>query len=347
MESLGLSEQEWNALVSESPTKTVFQTYQWMSSWEKIFGQQCVPWYISVGEASSIVGVAPLTVTKGSRGQRVATFLGDGKADYCDFLLAGDRTAALEKIFEQIFADRGLWDVIEFNSIPAESPTIAVAQAICREAGYYVLQRDLYSSPALLINGHEEEASKIFNKVGLRRRQNYFHRQGSLTFKTLRGFEVMPYMDRFFAQHISRWAGSKTPSLFLDDQNQAFYLELVRGMSDVGWLVLSVVELNDRPLAMHCGFDYGGRFLWYKPSFDVAQAKHSPGLVLLRYLIGHAIEQKRAEFDFSIGDEPFKFRFANHVRTTVQLRIYKGPLEFALGWSRQKLGQIKRRITRV
>jgi CelD/BcsL family acetyltransferase involved in cellulose biosynthesis len=156
----------------------------------------------------------------------------------------------------------------------------------------------------------------------------------------------MPYMDRFFAQHISRWAGSATPSLFLDERNQAFYRELVRAMSHCGWLVLSVVELDDRPLAMHCGFDYGGRFLWYKPSFDVEHAKHSPGLVLLRYLIGYAIEHQLEEFDFSIGDEPFKFRFANRVRTTVQVRIYKDPLNFVLGWSRQTLGAVRRRVAR-
>lgn len=347
IEALGLAEKGWNALAAESPTKSVFQTYQWLSSWEKIFKNECEPWCISVEDVSGIVGVAPLMITKEFVSKRVVKFLGDGRADYCDFLYAGHGPGVLENIFEHVFAAEDRWDAIELNSIPAESPTIARVQTICRNYGYRVLQRDLYPGPALQINGHAEEALKVFNKAGLRRRQNYFQRQGRLAFKTLQGPNVMSYIEQFFEQHIGRWADTPTPSLFLEERNQAFYRELAQAMSGTGWLVLSVVELDGKPLAMHCGFDYGGRLLWYKPSFDAAHAKHSPGLVLLRYLIGYAIEHKREELDFSIGNEPFKARFANTVRTTVQLQIYKDPLNFALAWSRQKLGMARKRLVRV
>jgi len=347
IDELGLGERGWNALAAESPTNSIFQTYQWMSSWEKIFKERCEPWYISAEDASGVLGVAPLMICKEVLDKRVVKFLGDGKADYCDFLLAGDRRAALERIFEQLFAARDQWDCIELNSVPAESPTIDMIQTICRDSGYHLLHRDLYPSPVLLINGHAEEALKVFNKAGLRRRQNYFQRQGRLTFRTLQGPDVLPCLDRFFEQHISRWAGTSTPSLFLDERNQAFYRDLALAMSGKGWLVLSIVELDGRPLAMHCGFDFNGRLLWYKPSFDVAHAKHSPGLVLLRYLIGYAIEHQRHEFDFTIGDEPFKTRFSNEVRTTVQLQIYKDPFNFAMAWSRQKLGSAMRRFVRA
>lgn len=346
IESLGLDAKAWNALAAGSPTNSVFQTYQWMSSWEKIFKKRYEPWCVSVEDTSGITGVAPLMVAKNVVGKRVVKFLGDGNADYCDFLLAGDRPGALRGIFDRVFAARDRWDILELNSIPAESPTIAGIQAICRESGYRLLQRDLYSSSALLINGHIEDAVRVFNKAGLRRRQNYFQRQGRLTFKTLQGSDATPYIERFFAQHISRWAATATPSLFLDECNQAFYRELVGAMSGTGWLVLSVVELDDQPLAMHYGFDYCGRFLWYKPSFDAEQAKHSPGLVLLRYLIGYAIARGREELDFSIGDEPFKARFANKVRRTVQIQIHKDPVTFAYAWLRQKLGAARRRLVR-
>lgn len=347
IQAVGLGEKGWNALVAESPTKSVFQTYQWMVSWEKIFKAACEPWCISVKDVSGIVGVAPLMITKGFLNRRFLKFLGDGKSDYCDFLLASDRIAGLEKIFDHLFTAQDRWDVIELNCIPAESPTIPAIRTICRNFGYRMLQRVLYPSPTLLIKGHREEALKIYNKAGLRRRQNYFERKGRLAFKTLFGSDVMPYIEQFFAQHISRWAGTATPSLFLDERNQAFFRELVQAMSGAGWLVLSVVELDGRPLAMHYGFDYGGRLLWYKPSFDPTQAKHSPGLVLLRHLIGYAIEREREEFDLSIGDEPFKARFANKVRETVQIKIFRDPLNFALAWSRQTLGSAKMRLVRT
>lgn len=344
IELLGLGEKGWNALAAESPTRSIFQTYQWVSSWEKIFKEQCDPWYLSVEDRSGIVGVAPLMICRESLSKRVVRFLGDGKADYCDFLLAGNRPAVLEKIFDPVFAAQDRWDAIVLNGIPSESPTIPWIRAICRNAGYHLLERILYLSPVLLMKDRREEVGRIFNKSGLRRRQNYFQRQGRLDYKTLSNGDVLLYLDRFFEQHIARWAGTVTPSLFLDVRNQAFYRALAQEMSGIGWLVLSVVELDGQPLAMHYGFDYNGRFLWYKPSFDIVHAKHSPGLVLLRYLIGTAIEQQLDEFDFSIGDEPFKERFSNKIRTTVQLQIHKDPLSHAVAWARQKLGVARRRF---
>lgn len=342
--TVGLDRESWNALVTGSETNTVFQTHQWVSSWEKVFGDYCEPWFISVADPARVVGVAPLMVKKGLLGERRVMFFGEGKADYSDFLTAGDRQKVLEAICNALFTARERWDVIELNSIPAESSTVALVQGISHRAGYRTLVRDLYQSPTLRIRGHEDEALKIFNKAGLRRRENYFHRNGHLTYKTLTGVDVMPYLDRFFAQHVARWAGSGSPSLFLKERNRTFYREIAVAMADNRHLLLSIIEFDGEPLAMHYGFDYNGRVLWYKPSFDRAQAKHSPGLVLLRHLIGYALDHEREEFDFTIGDEPFKSRFSNHLRTTVSLQIFQDPVRYYYALSKQKLSAAKKRF---
>lgn len=348
IEHVGLDARDWNALVIKSPTRTIFQTYQWLWSWEKTFKDRCEPLYIVVDspDGSGIEAVAPLMITKEFLGQRIIKFLCDGKADYCDLLFVDGRLDLLEKLFDHLFAVRERWDCIRLNSIPAESPTLAAIQQCCRRYGCRLLQRDLYPSPTLLIKGQEENALKLLNKYSLRRRQNYFQRQGRLTFKTVQGSEVVSYLDGFFSQHIARWAGTRSPSLFLEEKNRQFYRELARAFCETGWLVLSIVELDGRPLAMHVGFDYEGKLLWYKPSFDPAYAKHSPGLLLLRYLVGYAIERKCDELDFSIGDEPFKQRFCNHVRTTVQVQVFKDNFTYAFAQTRQRLGLIKSSLHR-
>jgi len=342
--TVGLDREAWNALAAGSETNTVFQTHQWMSSWEKVFGDQCEPWVISVEDPAGVVGVAPLMVKKGLLGERRVMFLGEGKADYSDFLTAGDRLKVLEGVSSALFTARERWEVIELNNIPAESSTVALLQGIFRRAGYRTLVRDLYQSPTLLIRGHEDEALKIFNKAGLRRRENYFQRNGQLTYKTMTGMDVMPYLDRFFDLHVGRWAGSGSPSLFLKEVNRTFYRELAVAMADNMYLRLCIIEFDGEPLAMHYGFDYNGRLLWYKPSFDRAQEKHSPGLVLLRYLIGYAIDHKREEFDFTIGDEPFKRRFSNHLRTTVSLQIFQDPVRYYYALLKQNLSAAKKRF---
>lgn len=321
----GLDEAAWNALTSLSETNTIFQTYQWVKSWLNAFGSQYEQLIISVVASSGVVGIAPLVIENRSDGERTVKFLGDGKADYCDFIATGDKSKVLEAIFDALFVAAEPWHVIELNNIPAESSTIELVQAVCHRSDYRILVREQFQCPTLLISGHEDKAIEIFNKAGLRRRQRYFEKNGSLAFKDLTGTAVIPYLDRFFDQHVARWAGSKTPSLFLDERNRTFYREIAGAMADKGGLLLSVIEFNGQPIAIHCGFDYNGKLLWYKPSFDVAYAKHSPGLVLIRHLIGYAITQGRDELDFTIGDEAFKSRFTNKVRKTVSLTIYRNP----------------------
>lgn len=342
IDAIGLDEEKWNALIAGNETNTVFQTYQWTKCWLKAFGGQYEQMFVSVADPSGVVGIAPFVVQTGIMGARVVRFLGDGKADYCDFLAVSDKSKVLEEIFDVIFAMRERWDVIELNNIPSESSTIELVRAICQRTGQRILVQDHFQCHRLLIRGHEDEARKIFNKAGLRRRQHYFERNGSLAFKDLTGTAVIPYLTGFFEQHVARWADSKSPSLFLKERNRIFYRELAVAMADKEWLLLSVVEFNGQPLALHYGFNYNGTLLWYKPSFDVTYAKHSPGLVLLRHLLGYAIEQQRREFDFTIGDEPFKSRFANSTRKTVSLKIFRGSGRFRLEcWKRKLLSVVR------
>ena len=62
--------------------------------------------------------------------------------------------------------------------------------------------------------------------------------------------------------------------------------------------------------------------MWYKPSFAIDLARRSPGEVLLRQLILAAIEEGAKTFDFGLGDEAFKNRFATHVNKVNTYSLY-------------------------
>jgi CelD/BcsL family acetyltransferase involved in cellulose biosynthesis len=94
------------------------------------------------------------------------------------------------------------------------------------------------------------------------------------------------------------------------------------------------------PLAFHFGFDYAGSVIWYKPSFEIRHAARSPGLLLIRNMIQDALERKRHELDFTIGDEQFKDRFANAERVNLNVAIYHNRLLCAVA-------AIYRRVRRV
>ena len=345
LETVGLDEAAWNALVRQSDTNTVFQTHQWTKSWSDTFspGQEAL--FAVASNGSGPLGVAPLTIERGRFGRRVLRFLSDRRADYCD-IIAGPRKAEVVPALIDALVDRVGWDSLVFGGVPAHSRTIALVQAVCARRGLHALVTQQCVCPTLLIDGREEEARRLKDRPSMRRRFNHFRRAGALTFRDITSHEELrPYLDCFFAQHIRRWERAGTPSLFLDRRNVEFYRSLAGRMAASGWLLFSVVELDGRPIAFHYGFDYNGSLIWYKPSFDVEHAQHSPGLVMMGHLIGYAVDHRRKELDFTVGDEPFKRRFTNHVRANFRIQVFRGAVPYALERSRRGAAAHLRRLT--
>jgi CelD/BcsL family acetyltransferase involved in cellulose biosynthesis/predicted ATP-grasp superfamily ATP-dependent carboligase len=317
-----IDEATWNALTSGSDTNTVFQTHQWARSWLAAFSDQCRPQLVTVRENGRIMGVAPLFASRRHTGSPVLRFLGDGRADYCDVLAPERKTEVVAAVF-QALRDWD-WSVLELNNIPSQSTTPDILLALAQDHGYVAQVKQQYVCPALIIKGREPEARAILNKASLRRRSNFFERAGRVTCRDLKNNEeIEPLLDLFFQQHITRWRQTPTPSLFEDQRNRTFYRLLTSALCGTGWLLFSVVELDGRPIALHYGFDYDSRILWYKPTFDLAYAAHSPGTVMVKHLIQYAVDEDRSELDFTVGDEPFKKRFTNHVRQTVSVRVFR------------------------
>ncbi|MEZ5287570.1 MAG: GNAT family N-acetyltransferase [Vicinamibacterales bacterium] len=337
----GLDERGWNALAARG-TYSVFQTWQWHQAWWSTFGAAYEPLFLTVGGDGPAAGVAPLFVERSASRGRVVRFVGEGRADYCDLLTGGDwnTVAAIVRGLK----DYGRWDVVDLGNIPSRSTTIGMLEAIGHDAGLNVLVHDHLVCPTLLVRGHETAARRIADKSSLRRRQHYFERRGRLSFRDMRtSADVQPYLDTFFAQHVERWRTTDTPSLFTDPANRRFYADLAGRLDGTGWLFFSAVELDDRPIALHYGFDFDDALVWYKPSFDPQMAAGSPGLVLVRHLIQRAVDGGRRELDFTIGDEPFKQRFTNFQRHTVRIQLFRDPARYVFERSRRGVIQAVRK----
>jgi CelD/BcsL family acetyltransferase involved in cellulose biosynthesis len=181
---------------------------------------------------------------------------------------------------------------------------------------------------------------------------NWFTAHGDVRFRHLSSEgEIQSMLPVFFEQHVRRYRAAGRASLFETPKQQAFYWALAAALHSADWLLFSVVEFNGQPIAFHFGFDYFGSIIWYKPSFDVKYAEHSPGLLLTRKLIEDGLARSRREMDFTIGDEPFKDRFANMSRFNVTVSMHHS-LSNAWGarawlWARRTVGAVTRQFRRV
>jgi CelD/BcsL family acetyltransferase involved in cellulose biosynthesis len=171
-----------------------------------------------------------------------------------------------------------------------------------------------------------ENAEAAIRKKSLKRNTNKLSRAGDLTIRTTaRADEVLPQLPRFFRQHQARWGAAGQPSQFDADVQRELFVALTHAMSRSGALRFTTVALDNQPVAFHFGMVSHGRFTWYKPTYAPELAEYSPGEVLLRALIDHAQTEPVTEFDFTVGSEPFKLRFATVVRDVVDLIVFRSP----------------------
>ena len=243
-----------------------------------------------------------------------ARWVGTGSSDYLDFLVAPgpDRDARVVRLCRAALRE---CPTVDLPNLVDETGTVA---ALLSARGVFATVVHEMSAPTM----DASAAPEALRKKSLRRHENKLRRRGWVATRHLTtAAEIAPRLDPFFTQHRARWAGSPYPSLFHDPRQRALYRALVRELSGSGWLRFTEVHLDGAVVAAHLGFVQGGRYYWYKPCFDPALAHLSPGEVLLKHLIERAVEEAVAEFDFTIGDEPFKQRFATRSRTVRRLHV--------------------------
>ena len=98
--------------------------------------------------------------------------------------------------------------------------------------------------------------------------------------------------------------------MFADPRNVALF----RRLRERGVLLVSSLSAGDTLLAVHFGSSHDGRLGWWVPAYDAKFGKFSPGRLLLEELLAASFNRGDVEFDFLIGDEPYKFHYATHNR---------------------------------
>ena len=329
LDSLCERKAEWNGLAEQNATSTIFQTLEWHTSWWKTLGGDARPLVLLIEHGGQLVGIAPLMISRRrelGRMRRVVEFIGAGSSDYCDFILDPSRPDGLALIMRWLAEHGRMWDLMRLANIPEPSPTLSMLREIGSQCGCKIDIRALCEAPTHIF-GDAAADRQLVSKKRIRSRYNHLRRQGTLEFRNCTSAdEIQAYLDPFFRQHTERWARVGMRGQFLEERQRAFFRELVQEIAPTGRLLFSVLLFEQTPIAFHCGFEYGRRILFYKPSFDIRYFKHSPGLVLLKYLLEYALERRVAEFDFSIGEESYKYRFFNHVRRNFMVRVCRDPV---------------------
>lgn len=154
----------------------------------------------------------------------------------------------------------------------------------------------------------------ITRKKSLRRRTNWFHRNGELVTEHL--YDISGDLIVKLARlHIEKWSAEGIKSKFLDPTITRLYHGLAEAYSGrangSNRMVLTDIRFDGESIAMHIGFTWGKTFLYQIPATNVKFTNRWPGEVLIKSLFELARDSHIEIFDLGFGDEWYKTRFSN------------------------------------
>jgi CelD/BcsL family acetyltransferase involved in cellulose biosynthesis len=320
---------EWNALLTQSVTDTLFLTWEFQATWWRHFGANNSLYVLTVrADDGELLGIAPLYVEPDAQlGKALRLIGGIEVADYLDFIVQrGHETAVYDAFGEVLLAKRdGAWDVLDLRNMPTASPTREAVAIRATQRNLVVTDKVEEVCPIIdlptTFDAYLESLDKK-QRHEVRRKIRKAYNEAQINWHIV-GVEHdwAQALDGFIELQKRSMADKQT---FMTPQMEAFFRDLARIVYDAGWLELSFIAVDGQRAATYFSFNYMGDTLLYNSGYDPNLfSALSPGIVLLAQLVEHAIEQKQKHFDFLQGNEVYKYRMGAHDTLVHQVTVGK------------------------
>jgi CelD/BcsL family acetyltransferase involved in cellulose biosynthesis len=315
-DDLSAAEAVWR-YVERSADCTVFQCYDWISTWQRHIGERngLKPAIVVAYEGDRVLMLLPLAIRRSGLLRRL-TWLGGEFCDYGAPLLAADFSSRVTRpgfllIWQQITAflqqDRKFrHDVVALEKMPetvgAQPNPFCWLKVQLNPSGAYLTQ----------LTGSWEEFYAAKRSSATRRRdrskRTRLAQHGEIRFVTAQdGDNVARTLRTLFDQKSRAFARMGVPNIFEPPGHSAFLLDLASHPKSRHIAHVSRLDVGVTPAAANLGLVFHGRYYHLLASRDDSDlSRFAPGITHLHGLLQHAIENGCREFDFTIGDERYK-----------------------------------------
>jgi CelD/BcsL family acetyltransferase involved in cellulose biosynthesis len=315
-------EDDWRRLATERGN--AFLTPDWFRCWWRHYGEGATPFVTLARDGGGgLRGLMPLLLP-GSGRPRVCRLAGANLGDHFHPVARPEDEAEVAAAAGEALRDaQQPWSVIALDKAELERPWL---EALTEATG--ARTHSFIRAPAVLpridLTQHEDWDAYLGSRSSnLRQQVRRFERRLAKDHEVrLRRTETSAELERdlatLFDLHDRRWEGATSLS---SGTARDFHSDFAAVALERGWLRLWLLEVDGEAIAAWYGWRLGGRYAYYNSGFDPERSPLRPGLVLLAGVIRSAIEEGADEFDFLLGDESYKFRFAEDSRTVHNVSI--------------------------
>ena len=326
-------ENEWNSLLSDSSSNSIFLTWEWVSTWWKYFQNNTELWIIVARDAitQELTGIAPLAVKMfrniaGINQQRLI-FLGNGFAapDHLDFIIRNGFEERVTQLFsDKIWNENHRWNEIRIGGLISTS---SVVYQLLQQHSHLLKNVDRSICPYISLpedwDTYNQSLSKNmrYNLGRFKRRLERDYPEVTKVRQLTEQNEIKDFISTLVRLHTASQKRKNNAGLFTDQNMIDFHMELAEIFLKNGWLRSYTLNIgNTNIAAIHC-FQYNNVVSFYQSGFDQFWQKYSPGSQIMMHAIQQAINEKNKTFDFLRGDESYKFKWTKNYSTNLSFNI--------------------------
>lgn len=338
---------EWQELFEADPSATPFVSPGWGLAWIRHLGEHTEPWLVTVREDDRLVGLAPLALEL-RRSTRALRLVGKEPGDYWDVLARPDRRAAVTRAVAAELARReDQWDVFFLAGQPDEAAT----PAISGESSLRVRPRPGTPCPRIAL---PEDFDEYLRQLPGSHRSNvrkHLRRldQGDVA---LREVTDVPALDgavtRWHDLHIKRWEALSKPidPSHVTDRFREFMRDAMCALVPRGLASVSEFVFEGEVVGVYVNLLDDQSFYWYLGGFEPSRARLGLGKMSIAHGIRWSIETGRRYFDFTRGEEGFKYYFGAKNRHCPSVVVGNERLRSRSALAASELGDRLGRATR-
>tara|TARA_Y100000590_G_scaffold346139_1_gene396261 strand:- start:23365 stop:24477 length:1113 start_codon:yes stop_codon:yes gene_type:complete len=295
--------------------KTPFQSYAWLSNWQKIIGKKLFnikPQIAVVKKDQTIICIMPFGLRK-VKGINVIEWLGGINSDYMCPLIhpewtsySGDFQSMWEEVTKRLFN----FDIIHLYKQPSRIKNIDnpfvdfISPKIQDNISYKITLEESWDN---------YYTNHIKNKLRAdsRRNRRNLNKIDKLKFYIPESEkEKEKIINSMIKQKSYRFRKTGEWDMLSKDEYSQFYRLLSKSSKEMK-IHCSALILGEQIIATHVGLIDKDTFFYLMPAHEESYNKFSSGRLLLENLIEWSIINKLKYFDFTIGDEKYKKIWSN------------------------------------
>ncbi len=294
---------EWNDLLEASPSATMFQTWEWQTAWWTHYRGRQQPWILQFHEKEILVGLMPLAATRGL--WRALVPIGHGKSDYLQPLARSGYEDAVGRAVADYLQGENGFDFLRFDMIRETEPLRAHLDPSCLQPADDCYIRELGADFDAYFATLSERMVRYLKKF-----DREFKVTGGYSVELAEGDQRAEAIEALIRLHTLRWNARGQPGGLAFAKIRGLFRDWSASAEARGWLRLHVLRHQGEPVGAILAATLNQACFCHVIGFDPAHGAIRPGWVLYRESIRQAVQEGASRYDFMLGTEEYKSKWA-------------------------------------